>query len=250
MRPAPVDHRNHAPRRVRAEHCCLSALLVAACGCPIPIPRDTVTRKAFEFVVRDRAGAPIADARVMLLTGTDPHNRVETIDETTTDAEGRAALTEQSEIITTYPLVMHGVAFYYWSWCIEAPGKGATTKAAPREGDAGPLEVVLDDETRGHTCVERHGEMRADRVAPTSGLRWTYGPATTDYGLDALARSTRENLGRFTQSNPDLAFTVRVVGDGLEVDIAGVSGDALAKIREAIEFGGRLERRGETTFGP
>lgn len=84
-----------------------------------------LVRPAGEVAVVDLSGAPIADARVILVRlEVEPHlvampkNRWEF----TTDATGFVRVAHETGTETSYPLLPHGVGSDAWHVCVEAPG--------------------------------------------------------------------------------------------------------------------------------
>lgn len=224
--------------------------LALFCACPIPIPRDTVTRPAIDFVVHDATGTPIPNARVLLLTASDPHSRVEGIEEIATDAEGRAAFTERIENITQYPLMMHGVAFYYWWWCVEIPHATETSSAvvgrpAPR------VDVVFTPEAEGRHCVERHGDMAAERNPPRAGTRVHFRLAAgVTRSLEDVAEGMADDLGARSVNLPkSFAFDVRVESEQMVVDLGGLDAKQEQELLAGVTKFSDAELIGTAPFG-
>lgn len=119
--------------------------------------RDYVVQPKLDFEVRDAAG-PISGAKVRLLTSTDPHHRREALVDVVTDARGLASLEEKHERVWIFPLVMHGVPFYSWQWCVEAPGFAAQVSDR-RVYPSGGLTVQLVTSAEAQTCVESGGDF-------------------------------------------------------------------------------------------
>ncbi len=97
---------------------------------------------AASLVVRDAADAPVAGARIFVHAESQPHAKPEdpTI-ELTTDADGRATVAERIDDTVSYPLMMHGVGAYSWSWCVDHPTHGLATKL-DRISYENPTELV------------------------------------------------------------------------------------------------------------
>ena len=132
----------------------LLCLAVTFSGC---WKRDYVVQPKLDFEVRGERG-PVAGAKVWLLTSTDPHHRREALVEVVTDTGGRASLEEKHERVWIFPLVMHGVPFYSWQWCVEAPGHSAQVSER-REYPSGAVSVELRSSTSDEHCSESGGDF-------------------------------------------------------------------------------------------
>jgi hypothetical protein len=140
------------------------AILVA--GCPIPWRDTMVVQPALEVDVKDESGAMIEGARVLVVAGSNPHHQLQGTEEQTTDAWGHASFEERSETKTVYPLMMHGVPFYYFEWCVEAEGFVAQRGELGGEPVDPVLEVALAKGGDERHCTTDGGraEIRAERV--------------------------------------------------------------------------------------
>jgi 5-hydroxyisourate hydrolase-like protein (transthyretin family) len=224
--------------------------LALLCGCPIPVPSDTVTRPAIDFLVHDAAGTPIPNARVVLLTASDPHGRVEGIEEITTDAEGRASFSERVETLTQYPLMMHGVAFYFWWWCIETPHPTAITSAVTGR-PAAQVDVEITPDAEGRRCVPRDDRLSAERYAPSTGLRARYIHHANADPLELAASSIRDMLAHNIDRLPKtFAFDVRVEGEHIVVDLGGLGAHQQQEMVDSITRYSRAELVDSAPFAP
>ena len=104
---------------------CVCALpLLAPLACFVPMPRTVVlTPSARVRVVRSEDGQPIAGATVVLARRSDPHDQAQGRWTATTGARGEARFARREESETVMPLMMHGVPFYRWNLCAQAPGR-------------------------------------------------------------------------------------------------------------------------------
>jgi hypothetical protein len=152
---------------VRALAVATCMLLAAGC-CPIPVPDDIMVFPAASLVVRDATDAPVAGARILVHAESQPHAKDDdpTI-ELASDAEGRATLTERIDDTVSYPLMMHGVGAYSWSWCVDHPVHGLATKL-DRIGYDNQTELVARfDGTQGTCVIEPRGlGTKAPEPAP------------------------------------------------------------------------------------
>lgn len=144
----------HVDPTLMARRALLMLAVVTLCGC---WKRDYVVQPKLDFEVRDAAG-PISGAKVRLLTSTDPHHRREALVDVVTDARGVASLEEKHERVWVFPLVMHGVPFYSWQWCVEAPGHAAQVSDR-RVYPSGVVSVQLQPSENAERCVESGGDF-------------------------------------------------------------------------------------------
>ncbi len=126
---------------------CLAMLLLSGCW-----KRDTVVQPKLSFEISSEAG-PIVGAKVRLMTITDPYHQRLALVDVTTDANGRASFEEKRERIWVFPLMMHGVTFYSWEWCVEAEGFAARV-VAERDANGGLREIGLMPATSPETCID------------------------------------------------------------------------------------------------
>src|SRR5688572_466927 len=148
-----------------------AVLCTLALGCPIPLPDRAVTQPGATFVIRDEGGLAIAGAELLLVVGSDPHDKLESTHSFTADAEGRVVVERVVDTRMVFPLMMHGVPFYYYEWCASAPGFVAKTGSL--KDDAGEIGITLvRGDKHGH-CTEDSGHaiVRDDRKAPPSDVK-------------------------------------------------------------------------------
>jgi len=121
----------------------LVALSLTAC---IPWPRHATKVPALEVSVSDADGGALPEAEVTLVRFSYPHAVVH---ESTTRAVdgGVTSFEEVREWETIWPLMPHGIPFYDFAWCVDAPAHDArvglvkpdmkTLAVALEAGDAG-----------------------------------------------------------------------------------------------------------------
>lgn len=104
--------------------CACAVPLLAPLACFVPVPRTVVvTPRARVSVVRSEDGRPIAGATVVLARWSDPHDQPQGRWTAATDAHGEARFSRREQSERVLPLMMHGVPFYRWNLCAEAPGR-------------------------------------------------------------------------------------------------------------------------------
>jgi hypothetical protein len=143
---------------------CRAALGLAAAaatsGC-IPWHREVVVQPALEFRVVDPQQRPVPGARILFIAGSNPHHVLHHSLRLEADEQGRAVLEQQRETETIYPLMMHGVPFYYWAWCVEKDGYAPAVHELHDAKAPGLQTVVLQPGTGG-ACREDGGRLRVD----------------------------------------------------------------------------------------
>ena len=154
MHRLPKTITTHVDQALMARRALLTLAVVTLSSC---WKRDYVVQPKLDFEVRDAAG-PISGAKVRLLTSTDPHHRREALVDVVTDARGLASLEEKHERVWIFPLVMHGVPFYSWQWCVEAPGHSAQVSER-RVYPRGAVSVELRSSTSDEHCSESGGDF-------------------------------------------------------------------------------------------
>jgi hypothetical protein len=76
---------------------------------------------ASRITVLDESDAPIEGAKVVLLTSSHPHPIERGRETKFTDQHGVAAFESRSEW-RAEAMVMHGVEYFFWNWCVQKPG--------------------------------------------------------------------------------------------------------------------------------
>lgn len=98
----------------------LTAGLVATqAGC---YPRYVLVQPDLTLTVRDSSGQPIPDATVFFVTASNPHRRFHHKSSHQTDDRGVVHLRSRREWEFVAPIMIHGVPFYYFTWCAEKDG--------------------------------------------------------------------------------------------------------------------------------
>lgn len=133
--------------RERASWWICLGLAVAAMGCcPIPIPRTVEVRPLGRIeVVSAGDEQPVAGALVLLAREeAAPHPREGAVERWGAQADDRgvARFTKKERREWSYPLMMHGVTFYKWRICAQAPGMQARVVEWP--GEATSLRIALE----------------------------------------------------------------------------------------------------------
>lgn len=126
---------------------CIAAVSFSGCW-----KRDTVVQPKLSFEMRSESG-PVVGARVRLMTITDPYHQRRALVDSVTDANGRVEFEEKRERIWVFPLMMHGVTFYSWEWCVDAPGFAAQ-RSADREYPSANIAVTLSESAVEQTCTD------------------------------------------------------------------------------------------------
>lgn len=98
----------------------IAAAAVGLTGC-MSYPVHKITQPQSQVIVQDEGGGPIEGATVTLLTQFNPHPIEPTRQIKTTDATGTAAFPEVREW-QFESLMIHGMRFYFWNWCVQKPG--------------------------------------------------------------------------------------------------------------------------------
>jgi hypothetical protein len=112
-------------------------------GC-IPCPRTAIVQPPLEFQLVDDSGQPV-EGVVRLTRLSVPHRVHHATDDFLTDPQGALKIPMEKKREWVYPLMMHGVHYYYWEYCVDAPGYSAVTDEIrdPTQW-ADSLSVVLE----------------------------------------------------------------------------------------------------------
>jgi hypothetical protein len=125
--------------------------------CPIPIPRTVEVRPLGRVEVVAAAGEqPVAGASVLLAREeAAPHPREGAVERwgAQADAKGVARFTKEERREWSYPLMMHGVTFYKWRICAQAPGMQAQVAEWPNEATSIKIALEAAGED-GASCEE------------------------------------------------------------------------------------------------
>lgn len=112
---------------------CAAVFTLALSGC-VPYPTYKTLQPQSAITVRDEAGRPVADARVVLIAGAYPYGYDRSRNEARTDADGRARFEARREW-RVEALAIHGAEVFFWNWCVEKAGY-ATYATHDRNADA------------------------------------------------------------------------------------------------------------------
>ncbi|MCA9491530.1 MAG: hypothetical protein KC656_19820 [Myxococcales bacterium] len=107
----------------------MGGLALGTACCPIPVPRKVSVRPRIEVTVVDADGNPVPGAALTLgrwIEGPPPETEVDRWTEAA-DAVGKHVFDAIEATESTMPLMMHGVPWYGWRLCAEAPELGAGT---------------------------------------------------------------------------------------------------------------------------
>jgi hypothetical protein len=101
-------------------HASLILLLASGLvGC-VPYPAYKTIQPESQMAVLDERNEPVEGAKVELIANFSPHGR-QTRETKITDLHGVAAFEMRSEW-QSESMMMHGVKYYFWNWCIQKPG--------------------------------------------------------------------------------------------------------------------------------
>jgi hypothetical protein len=130
--------------------------LIPLGACCIPFPERGLAVPELEVAVVDPAGAPAADAEVVVRRlVTAPSPRTELARRTgRTDADGVARFDREVVDEQSMPLMMHGRPDLGFELCVDAGERGAAmaepaANGRDPEAPAETLQVVLDPDARG-----------------------------------------------------------------------------------------------------
>ena len=119
-----------------------SIIIVLTAACCLPIPRNAVVQPKIQFQVRDTEGRPVK-ADILLAQWSNPHHRYHGYSTLSTGDLGVLQVEKKRKFEWVMPLMIHGVPFYYWTWCVQAtgyaPAQGSTHENPPGK----PIVVVL-----------------------------------------------------------------------------------------------------------
>jgi hypothetical protein len=101
-------------------HGSLILLLASSLAGCVPYPVYKTTQPASQMAVLDERNEPVEGAKVVLITSFNPHGR-ETREIKITDRDGVAAFETRNEW-QSESMMMHGVTYYFWNWCVQKPG--------------------------------------------------------------------------------------------------------------------------------
>lgn len=128
----------------------IGALMSVSC-LPIPFPRTTITQPQMTITVLDSKQHPVADATIWYLIGSDPHSRLHQKMKFKTNSKGQARLEQQETFEWILPLMMHGVPFYYWAFCVDKEGFDSKIEKIHNH-KAKKITIVLEKSTSNLVC--------------------------------------------------------------------------------------------------
>lgn len=136
----------------------LTTLLAGAC---IPWSREVLVQPTMKMTVVDSDKRPIPGASVLFVSGSNPHHKLHHALRLTTDEQGRVHLEAKLESETVYPLMMHGVPFYYWGWCVEKTGYTPAVYQEHQPDESMDVTVVLQPGETAAACQNTGGYVSA-----------------------------------------------------------------------------------------
>jgi hypothetical protein len=96
----------------------ISAVLLV--GCPLPYPVYKEVQPSAQIKVLDESGEPIEGAKVVLLASSNPHPVERGRETKFTDQHGVAHFESRREW-RKEAMMMHGVEYFFWNWCVQKP---------------------------------------------------------------------------------------------------------------------------------
>ena len=140
----------------------LTTLLASAC---IPATREVLVQPLMTMTVVDADKRPVPGASVLFVSASNPHHKLHHALRLTTDEQGRVHLDAKLESETFYPLMMHGVPFYYWGWCVEKAGYQPTVYQEHPPDESMEVTVELQPGVTAATCQNTGGHVFAKSAA-------------------------------------------------------------------------------------
>jgi len=112
-------------------------------------------------------GLPISNAKINFIAGSDPHHVLHHEEKLITDTRGIVSLESRHQFEVVAPLMMHGVPFYYWEWCVEKDGYAPRAQKVFSTDHIKDLyEIQLEEEsTTKMTCVQRNGFLSIEKFS-------------------------------------------------------------------------------------
>ncbi len=93
--------------------------LIAINGCCfIPIPRKAVIQPQCTFTITDEDGKAIKDCSLRLYWWEYPYKAQKKYNDYLSDYNGKIVIKQIIKKECIYPLMMHGIPFYNWTYCI------------------------------------------------------------------------------------------------------------------------------------
>ena len=132
----------------------LIAFAVVAC-----VPRATLVQPNVKITVQDQAGAPVANARVLFISASNPHSQLHHRLDLRTDQNGVVRVTKDRELEWIAPFIIHGVPSYFWVWCVEKPGYAPVVQQVGRRELADEYLVTLESSEQDSNCTHEGGNV-------------------------------------------------------------------------------------------
>jgi hypothetical protein len=137
----------------------VAVLLLSGC---IPWRREALVQPALQIRVTSPDGKPLPGARILFVAASNPHGVLHHALELRTDEQGVATLDEERQTETIYPLMMHGVPFYYWTWCVEKDGYVPEVRGIQSPPETPVQTVVLQPGSSGKSCRQHGGRLAVE----------------------------------------------------------------------------------------
>lgn len=117
-------------------------VLIAIATVPLTgcYPRYAMVQPNLSLSVRDETGAPIDGATVFFVAASNPHHMLHHKNTYVTDSDGVVRLKSEREWVLDVPIMIHGVGFYYFAWCVEKSGY------VPVRGNLSAVDVSCSEE--------------------------------------------------------------------------------------------------------
>jgi hypothetical protein len=138
-----------------------SSVLLA--GCPLPVKRTAVVQPSMVLRVVDAKGQALGGAKVSLTWASYPHRRIHKTTFHTTDTKGEIRVAEELRGEWIMPLMMHGVPFHHWVYCVRHKGYETYEKEIHRaeKGKTISIEIPLKQGKPERLCFFEHRQKQA-----------------------------------------------------------------------------------------
>ncbi|MCK6511746.1 hypothetical protein L6R29_17460 [Myxococcota bacterium] len=119
----------------------LFGVSVLLAGCPLPVKRTAVVQPSMVLRVVDAKGQVLGKTKMSLTWASHPHRRIHKTTSYTADDKGEIRIVEELRGEWIMPLMMHGVPFHFWVYCIRREGY-ETHEAEVHRAERGKLVTV------------------------------------------------------------------------------------------------------------
>ena len=119
-------------RRINGRLLWLSGIALVALA--VAMPAAAQSTGMVKGVVKDASGQPVEGAKVILIASANPHPIERGREVKMTDANGLAEFDSRHEW-RMETLMIHGVEFFFWNWCVEKHGFKTYRTYARSSGD-------------------------------------------------------------------------------------------------------------------